>query len=149
MRPESRGRVFLRSADPAVPPVVELGLCSAPEDLDRLAGGVRAAWELLHAPGIGEHIDSVQFWSARTLNDAAVLRSGIRNIANPGWHAVGTARMGPAADPAAVVDQRCRVHGVAGLSVVDASVFPSIPSTPTNLTTMMLAERIAKEMLTS
>jgi choline dehydrogenase len=51
--------------------------------------------------------------------------------------------MGEAGLPWAVVDQRCAVHGVTGLHVVDASVMPSIPSVPTNLTTMMIAERCA------
>lgn len=146
MRPRSRGRVFVESPLAQTPPVIELGLCSCPDDLERLAAGVGIAWELAHADGIAEHLESFQFWSPRLLTNPDAVRSGVRNIVNPGWHACGTARMGPAEDPSAVVDQSGRVHDVDGLHVIDASVFPAIPSSPTNLTTIMLAERLAERM---
>jgi choline dehydrogenase len=59
------------------------------------------------------------------------------------FHPVGTAKMGPAADPMAVVDARLRVHGIQGLRVVDASVMPTITSGNTNSPTLMIAERAA------
>jgi choline dehydrogenase len=58
-------------------------------------------------------------------------------------HSSGTCKMGPAADPMAVVDQYCRVHGLEGLRVVDASVMPDVIRANTNATTMMIAERVA------
>jgi choline dehydrogenase len=146
MRPLSRGRVFLDRADPDASPVIEMGLGSNPEDVERLAHGVRTAWDMLQAPGIAERLDRVHFWSDRMVRDDVVLRNGVRNLMNPGWHACGTTRMGPASDPLAVVDPECRVHGLTNLRVVDASVIPVVPSAPTNLTTIMLAERIAHEM---
>jgi choline dehydrogenase len=76
------------------------------------------------------------------VRDDKVLRSGIRNVMNPGWHATGSARMGAAIDPMSVVDEDCRVHGIENLQVIDASVFPTIPSAPTNLTTIMLADKV-------
>jgi choline dehydrogenase len=148
MRPESRGRVFAESADPDSPPVIELGMGSVEADVDRLMCGVRRAWGLLRAPGLGDRLERTQFWTDRMIDNEVVLRNGVRNIMNPGWHAVGSARMGPASDPMSVVDQRGRVHGLEGLRVADASVFPSIPSVPTNLTTLMLAERIADDAVT-
>ncbi|QSB13981.1 GMC family oxidoreductase N-terminal domain-containing protein [Natronosporangium hydrolyticum] len=146
MRPESRGRVFLTHPDPDQPPAVELGMGGHEQDLARLAGGVRAAWRLLRSPAIADRLARIQFWSDRMIDDDVVVRSAVRNIMNPGWHPTSTAQMGPATDPTSVVDQECRVHGVPGLRVVDASVFPTIPSVPTNLTTIMLAERIASRL---
>lgn len=146
MRPRSRGRVTVDSPDPHAPALIDLAIGDEPDDLDRLAAGVRTAWALLHAPGVRESVAEVQFWSDRAVADDTVLRAGVRNLATPGWHPVGTARMGPAEDRFAVVDQWCRVHGVPGLWVVDASVFPVVPGVPTNLTTIMLAERISAAM---
>jgi choline dehydrogenase len=145
LRPRSRGRVFLDDPDPHGQPVIELALGTAAEDVERLAHGVRLAWSLLRSPGIANQLDSVQLWTDRTVRDDTLVRSGVRNIMNPGWHAAGSARMGPACDRMSVVDQQCRVYGVENLRVVDASVFPTIPSAPTNLTTIMLAERVASD----
>ena len=64
------------------------------------------------------------------------------------FHPVGTAKMGPESDPMAVVDQYCRVRGVAGLRVVDASVMPNIVRANTNVTCMMIGERVAEWMQT-
>ena len=58
-------------------------------------------------------------------------------------HSSGTCKMGPNSDPLAVVDQRCRVHGIEGLRVVDASVMPDVVRSNTNATTIMIAERVS------
>ncbi|MET9297635.1 GMC family oxidoreductase N-terminal domain-containing protein [Streptomyces sp. NPDC003077] len=142
LRPESRGRVFLENADPRGRPVIELGLGTEDDDVSRLCHGVRKAWTILRAPGLADRFEATQFWTDAMVANDKVLRSGVRNIMNPGWHATGSARMGPADDPMAVVDQDGRVHGTENLRIVDASVFPTIPSAPTNLTTIMLAEKI-------
>ncbi|KNB52806.1 GMC family oxidoreductase [Streptomyces caatingaensis] len=143
LRPASRGRVFIEDAGPHATPVIELGLGTDPEDVDRLCHGVRKAWGILRKPGLADRFEETQFWTDTMVANDRILRSGVRNIMNPGWHAAGSCRMGPASDPAAVVDQEGRVHGTENLRIVDASVFPSMPSVPTNLTTIMLAERIA------
>jgi choline dehydrogenase len=70
----------------------------------------------------------------------------VRAIADTTFHPVGTARMGLATDPGAVVDQHGRVHGVDNLRVVDASVMPDIPRANTNLTCIMIGERVAEWM---
>ncbi|MGW6603196.1 GMC family oxidoreductase [Streptomyces sp. NPDC055036] len=144
MRPRSRGRVFLDSADPLAAPVIELGLGSDSEDVERLCHGVRRAWSFLRSPSLSSRLTRTQFWSDRTVANDGVLRSGVRHIMNPGWHAAGSCRMGPESDPWAVADQEGRVHGTQNLRIADASLFPTIPSAPTNLTTLMLAEKLAR-----
>ncbi|GAA2248872.1 MULTISPECIES: GMC family oxidoreductase [Kitasatospora] len=144
MRPRSRGRVFLDHADPYAAPVIELGLGTDPEDVERLCHGVRRAWGLLRSPGLASRLTATQFWSDRMIASDGVVRSGVRNIMNPGWHAAGSCRMGPVTDPWTVADQDGRVHGTENLRIADASLFPTIPSAPTNLTTLMLAEKLAR-----
>ncbi|MYS11964.1 glucose-methanol-choline oxidoreductase [Streptomyces sp. SID6041] len=146
LRPRSRGRVFLDSADPLAAPVIELGLGTDPEDVERLCHGVRRAWGFLRSPGLSARLTRTQFWSDRMVANDGVLRSGVRHIMNPGWHAAGSCRMGPDSDPYTVADQEGRVHGTRNLRIVDASLFPAIPSAPTNLTTLMLAEKLARSM---
>ncbi|TFE47412.1 glucose-methanol-choline oxidoreductase [Streptomyces sp. ICN441] len=144
MRPRSRGRVFLDSADPFAEPIIELGIGTDPEDVERLCHGVRRAWSILRSRGLSSRLDRTQFWSDRMVANEGVVRSGVRHIMNPGWHAAGSCRMGPGSDPWAVADQEGRVHGTENLRIADASLFPVIPSAPTNLTTLMLAEKLAR-----
>jgi choline dehydrogenase-like flavoprotein len=143
LRPRARGRVYIE--DRAAAPVIELGFGTV-DDVERLARGVRTAWRILRSPAFASRLTEIQLWTDAMVDSDAVLHSAVRNVMSPGWHAVGSARMGPASDPRSVVDQGGRVHGIAGLRVVDASVFPTMPSAPTNLTTIMLAEKIASGM---
>ena len=82
----------------------------------------------------------------RLVKDESALADWIKSAVWPGWHVCGTCRMGPDADPLAVLDGECRVRGVPGLRVVDASVMPTIPRANTNLTTIAIAEKIADGM---
>ena len=82
----------------------------------------------------------------RLVKDESALADWIKSAVWPGWHVCGTCRMGPDADPLAVLDGECRVRGVQGLRVVDASVMPTIPRANTNLTTIAIAEKIADGM---
>ena len=79
----------------------------------------------------------------RLVKDESALADWIKASVWPGWHVCGTCRMGPDADPLAVLDGECRVRGVPGLRVVDVSVMPTIPRANTNLTTIAIAEKIA------
>ena len=79
----------------------------------------------------------------RMVRDESALAEWIKASVWPGWHVCGTCRMGPDGDPQGVLDGECRVRGVAGLRVVDASVMPTIPRANTNLTTIAIAEKIA------
>ena len=79
--------------------------------------------------------------------DDEALEAWVRDKVCGGWHATGTCKMGAGGDPLAVLDGQCRVRGVEGLRVVDASVMPTSVSANTNITTIMIAEKIAAEML--
>jgi choline dehydrogenase len=145
-RPRSRGRLSLRSASPDVPPLIDLHYLDDSEDLRRMADGVRLAWELMHDAHLGPMIKEFVNLTAEVVNSKTALESFARENCTTIFHPVGTAKMGPESDPMAVVDQYCRVRGVEGLRVVDASVMPNIVRANTNLTCIMIGERVADWM---
>jgi choline dehydrogenase len=149
MRPRSRGALRLVDPDPHTPPDIRLNLAADAEDERRLIEGVRLLCALARTEALAaEHTGVVTLEDGRALPaaeaSAAVAGAAyVRRAVTHYVHPVGTARMGPAGDPGAVVDQYGRVHGVAGLRVADASVMPTIPRANTNLTCIMIGERIA------
>lgn len=145
-QPVSRGRVTLKDAGVDSAPRIDLELCRAPEDVERLMHGVRLAWRFAKSDAIAQHAQAPFMWSDTIVDNDTLLRSAVRQHVRGTWHPTGTARMGLAGDGMAVVDQRFRVHGTENLHVVDASVMPAMPSVPTNLTCIMLAERAAHWM---
>jgi choline dehydrogenase len=92
--------------------------------------------------------DTGQFINQATVESDSALMDFIRNNCSTLFHPVGTVKMGPASDSMAVVDQYCHVRGVEGLQVVDASVMPNIVRANTNLTCIMIGERVAEWMRT-
>jgi choline dehydrogenase len=143
-RPQSRGRVVLQGDGAAAAPRIELGLGSAPDDVERLMAGLRIAWQIARSAPFSAEVESIPMWSEERMHNDALLRSATRRLMSGTWHPAGTARMGPASDAGAVVDEHFCVHGVESLRVVDASVMPVLPSVPTNLTCIMLGERAAR-----
>ena len=134
MKPESSGRVGLRSRDPRDAPVVERGFLSADADLAVLVEGIGLARALAATSALGAAVGAER----RPGDDPPeeYVRASIRNY----FHPAGTCAIGE------VVDGECRVLGVDGLRVVDASVMPTIPRANTNLTTAAIAECIAETM---
>jgi len=148
VQPESRGSVVLRSADPADPPKIDLGLYKNARDAEKVAEAYRIVRRLTQTSPLKEFI--VEELAPGKHVDDEDLAEYMKRHPALFHHASGTARMGPTSDPNAVVDSTCKVHGVEGLSVVDASVFPAIPRVPINVTTIVTAERAAvmlKEVL--
>ena len=139
-QPKSRGRVRLTSADPSVPPTIELNLLDDPADLDQLVTALKLCYEIARTPAMSPMVKSIAVIdeAAFVNGDDEALAAYVRATVAPWYHICGTCGMGP------VVDQYLRVHGVEGLRVVDASVFPMIPRAPTNLTAIAVAERAAE-----
>jgi choline dehydrogenase len=153
-RPRSRGRLTPRSSNPEEQPNIELNYLADPEDMRRMLDGMRLAWRILHQPAVaaGWH-GPIRGETGQVLNEATVtsdraLMDFIRKNCTTMYHPVGTVKMGPANDSMAVVDQYCRVRGVEGLRVVDASVMPNIVRANTNLTCIMIGERAVDWMST-
>ena len=145
-RPLARGRLSIASADPRVPPVVKLNFAADPEDLRRLVAGVRLAWQVAHEPEIARHTDHVALLNEETMSSDEALATYVRATVATQFHPCGTARMGPAHDAMAVIDQHCRLRAVQNLRVVDASIMPTIPRANINLTCIMIAEHVSDWM---
>jgi choline dehydrogenase len=144
--PRGRGRVTVTSPDAHVPPGIELDFASDAEDLRRLVEGVRLAWQIAQQPEIARHVDHVALLTDEAMSEDEALAAYVRATVSTQFHPCGTARMGPPDCSTAVVDQQCRLRGVARLRVVDASVMPTIPRANINLTCMMIAERVSDWM---
>ena len=142
-RPQSRGTLTLRSADPLAPPVIRHQLLAVEDDVEQLAEGLEIARQIMEQPQIKPYVTSEvrpgQGVTGKVLRDYCHLAS------IPLYHPVGTCRMGVDAD--AVVDPDLRVRGVEGLWVADASVFPALASGNTNATAMMIGDKGSDHVL--
>ena len=144
MRPESRGSIYIQSADPMIQPVI------APqylvEEIDRKAavGVVRFVRNLMAKPSLAPFLSEETLPGVQAQSDDEILEV-IRRTGNCVYHAVGTCKMGD--DAEAVVDFDLRVKGVSGLRVVDASIFPTLVSGQTNGPVMACAWRAADIIL--
>jgi choline dehydrogenase len=144
LKPESRGRVRISSADPEAVPVVDHGFLTDRDghDLSVLVDGVRLARRLAGTKAVSELCDG-ELAPGPDLDDGQ-LQAYARRWVGGIWHPVGTCRMGPETDPDTVVDSNGCVHGFTNLFVADASVMPTIPRANTHLPVLAVAERIAE-----
>jgi choline dehydrogenase-like flavoprotein len=147
-RPRSRGKVLLRSANPSEDPKIYTGDLTDTEDVVTLLESMNATDEIMQtgvmkrrgarrkrlfvASCEGHEFDTPSYWECM-----------LRSIGTSPFHSVGTCKMGPSSDPDAVVDPKLRVHGIKGIRVADASIMPTIVSTPTYATTVMIGEKAA------
>jgi len=141
-RPESSGHVHARSTDPFVDPVIQPNYLADPIDRRVTLGGIRLIRRLLGTPELAPYVDRETLPGPSVQTDDELLDFARAN-GTTCYHLIGTARMGPMADPGAVVGDTLLVHGMQGLRVVDASVMPNMPSANTYATTLMIAERAA------
>jgi choline dehydrogenase len=141
-RPESTGWVRARSTDVFEDPEIQPNYLTDSMDRRIHLGGIRLIRRLLATPELAPYVDRETLPGPAVQSDDELLDFAYRNGSTT-YHLIGTARMGPATDPTAVVDDRLLVHGMAGLRVVDASIMPNMPSANTYATTLMIAEKAA------
>ena len=142
LRPESRGRVSLASADPYADPSICMNFLATEEDRRAVREGVRIVRNVV-AQAAFDPFRGEEIMPGPAVEDDAAIDAFIREKGETIYHPVGTCRMGRADDPLAVVDKDCRVIGIEGLRVVDASVIPALIGGNTNAPTIMIAEKIA------
>ena len=144
LRPESRGTVRIKSADPKAAPAIAPRYLSAAKDRDALVAGLRALRSILAAPALSAFIEAEHDPGPACASDDDLLDFA-RRKGSTVYHPTSTCRMG--SDALAVVDQRLRVRGIEGLRVVDASIMPDLMSGNTNAPTIMIAEKASDMIL--
>lgn len=137
LRPKSRGRVTLNSADPLAAPAIDPAFLEDDRDMETLVKGAKLIQNILRSPAF-DSVRGKPFYESDT-QDEATLRQDIRSRADTVYHPVGSCKMGH--DDMAVVDDRLRVHGIDGLRVVDASIMPNLVSANTNAPSIMIGEK--------
>jgi choline dehydrogenase len=146
LNPSSRGAVRIRTAKAQDAPSIAPCYLSTPQDRLIAANSLRLTRRIVAQPTLARYRPQEVKPGVQFQTDAELAKLA-GDIGTTIFHPVGTAKMGPAADPMAVVDARLRVHGLRGLRVVDASVMPTITSGNTNAPTLMIAERAARWLL--
>jgi choline dehydrogenase len=144
MRSRSRGHIRLRSTDPSEHPVIEPRYMSMPADWEEFRAGIRLTREIFAQPAFDPYRGE-ELAPGKDARSDAELDAFVRAHAESAYHPCGTCKMGT--DAMAVVDPECRVRGLEGLRVVDASIMPSIPSGNLNAPTIMLAEKASDMIL--
>ena len=144
LRPESRGSLRIRSANPGDPPEIRINYLATETDRAAFIDGVRILRKILAAPALKAYCVEEVYPGAKVTGDEDVL-DFCRKTGSTVYHPTSTCRMGN--DPLAVVDQRLRVRGIEGLRVVDASVMPDLMSGNTNAPTIMIAEKASDMIL--
>ena len=138
VRPDSRGTIMAKSPDPTAAPIITPNYLSDPGDARVLLAGIRFTREIFATAAIAQH-SVVETLPGPGVRSDDELIEYARGFGNTIYHPVGTCRMGQG--PAAVVDERLRVHGIAGLRVIDASVMPTLTTGNTNAPTIMIGEK--------
>ena len=144
LRPESRGSLRIRSADPAAPPEIRINYLATETDRRANIDGLRILRKILAAPALKSYVVDEVYPGVKLVSDDDLL-AFCRQTGSTVYHPTSSCRMGQ--DQLAVVDERLRVRGFAGLRVVDASIMPAVVSGNTNAATIMIGEKGADMIL--
>jgi choline dehydrogenase len=148
VQPESTGTLKLASRDPGDAPLIDPDYLGTARDARRMLEGVKIGRAICRNSVFAPFVAAELLPGDAVAHDDALAQNIATNVAVYG-HPTSTAPMGGPGDPWAVVDSAGAVNGVSGLRVVDASIIPGIPSSTTNVTTIMLAERIYQRVYAS
>jgi choline dehydrogenase-like flavoprotein len=138
MRPESRGRIRLRSKSITDAPLIQANYLEDERDLNGLVRGLEMARKIAEADALRDYRGE-ELSPGTAADDIEGMRNHIRQSATTFFHAIGTCKMGT--DPMAVVDGELRVRGLEALRVIDASIMPTLISGATHAATVMIAEK--------
>jgi choline dehydrogenase-like flavoprotein len=147
VQPTSRGHIRLKSPNAAEAPAIAPHYLTTDEDRRVAADSLRVVRRIVAQPALAKYQPSEYLPGKSVGNDDASLLKAAGDIGTTIFHPIGTAKMGLASDPLAVVDERLRVMGIERLRVIDASVMPTITSGNTNSPTVMIAEKGAAMVL--
>jgi choline dehydrogenase len=144
LRPESRGSLRIKSADPSVPPEIRINYLATETDRTANVEGLKILRRILHAPALKPFVVDEYDPGAKVVSDQDLL-AHCRRRGSTIYHPTSTCRMGN--DPLAVVDQRLKVRGIESLRVVDGSIMPDLVSGNTNAPIVMIAEKASDMIL--
>ena len=145
LRPESRGFVRIKSADPRLPPAIQPRYLTSRTDRDTVVAGLHLLRRIMRQPAMRRYIAEERAPAPSATSDADLLAFA-RAHGTTVFHPTSTCRMGDPSRPGTVVDPSCRVLGVDNLRVIDASIFPAVPRANTNLTAIMTGELMADRL---
>ena len=145
-KPKSRGRVTINSVDATSAPSILFNYYQDEEDKQAWRQCIRLTREIIQQSAMNP-FRGAEIQPGATITSDTEIDEWVKENVESAYHPAGTCKMGPSSDPLAVVDSECRVHGVAGLSVVDASIFPTLPNGNINAPVIMAAEKMADRIL--
>jgi choline dehydrogenase len=144
LRPDSKGSIHVKTADPAKPPAIRFNFLAESSDRDCVLACMRTVRRMVEAPPLA-WLGAEEFQPGPKVKSDEELLDFVTRTAETTYHPVGTCRMG--SDPAAVVDDHLRVRGISGLRVADASIMPTLTSGNTNAPSIMIGEKAARMVL--
>lgn len=142
LRPESRGELSLRSADPREPPRIRANYLAAETDRRTILDGLKLIRRIADQPALKDYREAEVTPGPDCRTDEELM-AYVRARGGTIFHPAGTCKMGPASDPMAVVDPRLRVHGLEGVRIADCSIMPTVVSGNTNAPAIMIGEKLA------
>lgn len=145
--PYGSGRLSLMSKEIRNQPHLDYRYLDDPRDLNRLREGIEVGLRLASEPSFQTVLESRTLPKDVDITSDNAINRWMKATATTSHHSCGTCKMGPVTDPMAVVDQYCRIHGLEGIRVVDASIMPNVIRANTNATSVMIGERVAEWIL--